>query len=82
MRHGAGDGDHLAVRKRKVVDLSVEIDVKSHAGGHFACLAAYAARIEEELCAGAVQPVERQIGGDVERDDHAVIDVLVHRDDA
>ena len=82
MRHGAGDRHHLAVGKRKVADLRVEIDVKSHAGGHFARLPADAARIEEELCAGAVQPVERQIGGDVERHDHAVIDVLVDRDDA
>ena len=38
--------------------------------------------LKNSLAPGAVQPVERQIGGDVESDDHAVIDVLVHGDDA
>ena len=56
----------------------VEADVEPHAVGDFARLAANAARIEEQLRAGAVQPVERQIGRHVERQHHAVIDVLMH----
>ena len=43
---------------------------------------AHAAGIEEQRRAFAAQPVERQIGGDIEIGDDAVIDVLVHGDDA
>ena len=82
MRHGARDRHHLAVGERQVADLGVEVDVEPHARGDFARLVAHPARIEEKLRARAVQPVERQVGRDIERHDDAVIDVLVHGHDA
>ena len=81
MRHGARNGDHLAVGQRQVADAGLEVDGQTHAIGDGLGLAAHARRIEECRRTAAAQPVQRQIGGDVEIGDDAVIDVLVHGDD-
>ena len=78
----ARDRHHLAIGQRKVVDAGLEIDGQPHAVGDRLGLAAHAGRIEQQWRAIAAQPIERQIGGDVEISDDPVIDVLVNGDDA
>ncbi len=81
VRHGASNRHHLAVGQRKIADAGLEVDGQSHAVGDGLCLAAHAARIEQGRRAAAAQPVQRQIGGDIEIGDDAVIDVLMNGDD-
>ena len=79
MRHRAGDRDHLAVGQREIGDAGTEVDRQAHPVGDRARLATNAARVEKEGRTGAVQPVERQVGGHVEGRHDAVVDVLVDR---
>ncbi len=79
VRHGAGDRHHLPVGERQIVDISGKIYGEAHAGGNDGCLAPYPARVEEQARTAAVQPVEREVGRDVEVGNDAIIDVLVNR---
>ncbi len=82
MRHGAGNRHHLAVGQREIADPGLQVDGQPHAVGNRFCLATHPARIEQGRRAAAAQPVECQIGGDIEVGDDTVIDVLMNGDDA
>ena len=81
MRHGPRDRHHLPVRQREIADASLEVEGQPHAIGDRPGLGTDAGRLEQRRGALAAQPVERQVGGDVEIGHHAVIDVLVDGDD-
>jgi hypothetical protein len=81
VRHGASNRHHLAIGQRKVADAGFQVYGQSHAVGDGLRLAAHAAWIEQDRRAAAAQPVQRQIGGDVEIGDDTVIDVLMNGND-
>ena len=82
MRHGTRNRHHLAIRKCQVSDIGRKVDGKAHARGDRRRFATHPARIEKKPRTTPVQPIEREIGRHIEIGDDAVIDVLMHCDNA